>query len=112
MITPKEEKVFFSMESGGILCSDCAAGKKKVSKVSADALYTMRYIVSEQMGKLYTFRVSEGVQKELEEKRKEEERRKEQIKSNNNGSHNSTGEYTSGAVTFKDSRSTVVSSTT
>lgn len=45
------------------------------------------------------------VKKEYEEekKRKEEERRKEQINSHNNGSHNSTGEYTSGAVTFKDS---------
>ena len=63
----QEEKVFFSMESGGILCSDCAAGKKKMSQVSADALYTMRYIISEQMGKLYTFRVSESVLKELEE---------------------------------------------
>ena len=40
---------------------------------------------------------------EEEKKRQEEERRKEQIKSSNDKSYNSTGEYTDGAVTFKDS---------
>lgn len=57
---------FFSWEQNGVLCSACASGIKNALKLSGAALYTMQYIVTASLGKLYTFRVSEQVLTELE----------------------------------------------
>lgn len=62
-----EESCFFSQELHGILCQSCAMGRRDARKISASALYAMRYIVTAPMGKLYTFRVEPDVLLELEQ---------------------------------------------
>ena len=62
-----EENWFFSQEYHGILCPHCAAGQKDTRRISSSVLYTMRYIVTSPMGKLYTFNVSPDVLLELEQ---------------------------------------------
>lgn len=65
---PKEARVFFSR--GGILCSDCAAGRgytarEKGRLLSPDALYSLQFILTAPLQKLYSFRVSEEIEQEL-----------------------------------------------
>lgn len=63
----QEEGVYyFSQEDHGILCGDCAMGKREVMRISESALYAMRYMVSVPMGRLYSFTVTEEVLQELE----------------------------------------------
>ena len=62
-----EEEWFFSQEYHGLLCPQCAVGKRDARKISSSALYAMRYIATSPMGKLYTFSVSPDVLLELEQ---------------------------------------------
>ncbi|MBQ0001652.1 MAG: DNA repair protein RecO [Clostridiales bacterium] len=61
-----EDGCFISQEAHGVLCDACSRMAKDAWRISAAALYTMRYIVSVPMGKLYTFRVTDEVLSELE----------------------------------------------
>ncbi len=81
----KEEKAWFSSEEGGLLCGDCRRKRRqeKVERtrehklfseplkeevsVGTSAIYTMQYILATPLNKLFTFAVSETVQKELEQ---------------------------------------------
>lgn len=54
----------FSVESGGLLCSDCS--KVSSGYMSEGALYTMRYILSTSIDKLFRFKVSSTVLQELQ----------------------------------------------
>jgi DNA repair protein RecO (recombination protein O) len=60
------EEYFLTQEGHGILCPDCCRKVRDAKRVSHAALYTMQYIISSPMGKLYTFSVSEEVLWELE----------------------------------------------
>lgn len=62
----KEEHLsWFHIESGGTLCTECG---KKVSALPIDnsTLYTMQYIITSSIEKLYTFVVTELVLENLE----------------------------------------------
>lgn len=65
---PKEAHIFFSR--GGILCPGCAAGmgytnQEKGWLLSPDALYSLQYILTAPLPKLYSFRVSDKIEQEL-----------------------------------------------
>ena len=64
--TCPDNDVLISQEAHGILCRKCAFSHPDAYRISASALYTMRYIVSAPLGKLYGFRVTEEVLRELE----------------------------------------------
>lgn len=62
----KEDLTCFQSEAGGVLCSEC--GKKEKSMVLAEStLYTIQYIMSMPIEKLYTFRVSAPVMRQLKD---------------------------------------------
>lgn len=55
----------FSIFHDGVLCSECAKASKDVIEIDKSTLYTLQYIVYADIGKLYTFRVSDEVLQEL-----------------------------------------------
>ncbi|MGN6711149.1 DNA repair protein RecO [Anaerocolumna jejuensis] len=62
----KEELVSYKETLSGVLCKNCRTGSKDTVKISEAALYTMQYILSAPLTKLYTFTVSGEVLQELE----------------------------------------------
>ena len=58
-------ELFFSQGEHGILCADCSRMAMDRKRISAAALYAMRYIAVSPLAKLYTFTVSENVLTEL-----------------------------------------------
>ena len=66
----RENLTHFSVRRGGTFCPKCKSGQGTVS-ISDSARYTMQYIVSGTVEKLYTFRVSEEVLQELQSIMKE-----------------------------------------
>jgi len=61
-------KVYFSR--GGFLCRKCAArlissGREKGYTLSGDAVYALQFILTTSLSKLFSFRVSDAVEKEL-----------------------------------------------
>lgn len=61
-----ENPVYFSVARGGVLCADCAAKIDDAVPVDGSTIYTMQYIITAGIDKLYTFVVKEYVQNELE----------------------------------------------
>lgn len=67
----KEEgklKVYFSR--GGVLCRECAARsvrpeREKGYSLSGDAVYALQFILTTSLSRLFSFRVSDTVEKEL-----------------------------------------------
>ena len=62
-------EVYF--QAGGLLCRECAAKEEELARthpfeLSADGLYTLQFILSTPVEKLYSFLVKEEVQQELE----------------------------------------------
>lgn len=57
---------WISVDAHGVLCESCRKQAHDVRRISEAALYAMQYIVSVPLGKLYTFRVTEEVLRELE----------------------------------------------
>lgn len=58
------------LSQGGLLCTECAAKQRKYAdeyplKLSADAKYTLQYILTSPIEKLYAFTVTDKVLKEL-----------------------------------------------
>lgn len=58
-------------QAGGLLCRKCAEKERELAKVhpfelSLDGLYTVQFILSTPVEKVYSFLVAEEVQKELE----------------------------------------------
>lgn len=63
--------VRFSVKKGGVLCGDCAHRAIDVVFLNYSTLYTMQYVISAKIEKLYTFAVSGQVLKELSDLLKE-----------------------------------------
>ena len=55
----------FRAENGGLLCSNCVMKYNDYIKVSGSTIYTIQYIITSSIEKLYTFTVSEEVFNEL-----------------------------------------------
>lgn len=60
------EPVYFSQQEHGVLCRACAAGMRDAVRISGTALYAMRFIICESMGRLYSFSLKKEVLEELE----------------------------------------------
>jgi DNA repair protein RecO (recombination protein O) len=58
-------RYYFSAECGGVLCDSCRGYDRGAVSINTSTLYTMQYIISKEVEKLYTFRVTEEVQAEL-----------------------------------------------
>ena len=61
-----EDLSYFDSGSGGILCSNCTKSGGRTVHISGSAVYTLQFIISSPPEKLYTFRVSKEVLKELD----------------------------------------------
>ena len=59
-------ELYFSQDEHGILCADCSRMVMDRKRISAAALYAMRYIAVSPLAKLYTFTVRDDVLRELE----------------------------------------------
>ncbi len=57
----KEDGVIFSSRNHGILCEQCKTAAADGIRISGATLYTLQYVVSSTIEKLYTFTVSEEV---------------------------------------------------
>lgn len=60
-----EELTHFSVSANGTLCQTCKTIKKDAVALNNSTIYTLQYIISTPIGKLYTFNVSEEVMTEL-----------------------------------------------
>ncbi|MDF2908908.1 MAG: hypothetical protein K0R34_4229 [Herbinix sp.] len=58
-------RYYFSAECGGILCDSCRGYDRGAISINTSTLYTMQYIISKEVEKLFTFRITEVVQTEL-----------------------------------------------
>ena len=61
----REGKMVFSAREGGLICADCAGMISDGIVLDNSTLYTMQYIESSTIEKLYTFTVSEAVLKKM-----------------------------------------------
>lgn len=61
----KERSALFSVKKGGLICSDCMQDVADAMELDTSTLYSMQYIESSKIEKLYTFVVSEKVLHEL-----------------------------------------------
>lgn len=61
----KEELYGFSVEKSGAVCRECALAVKDMVKLNTSTFYTMQYIISSQISKLYNFNVTDDVLTEL-----------------------------------------------
>lgn len=55
----------FSTREFGMVCADCGINVNDITNISESCVYTLQYIVSSKLEKLYTFTVSDSVLKEL-----------------------------------------------
>lgn len=62
----REREKLFSVRKGGIVCVECAGEVPDAVRILPSTLYTLQYIVSSRIEKLYNFAVSEEVLCELE----------------------------------------------
>lgn len=58
---------YFSAGAGGILCEACKIIDKNAIRIQTSTLYTMQYIITREIEKLYTFKVSPEVLAELKQ---------------------------------------------
>ena len=62
----KEENLHrFSAEKGGMICDDCKSSASDLMYIGDSTVYTMQYIISSPVEKLYTFTVKKEVLDEL-----------------------------------------------
>ena len=58
-------KYYFSAEAGGLVCESCKSYYKDTVMISYSTRYTLQYILSSSINKLYHFRVTHEIQQEL-----------------------------------------------
>lgn len=63
----KERKMAFSPSKGGLVCEECAGGVRDGLRLEDSVLYTMQYVVSTPVEKLYTFTLTDKVITQLGE---------------------------------------------
>lgn len=63
----KERDKVFSVKKGGVVCVECLADKTDGVRLLPSTLYTMQYIISSKVERLYNFVVTEEVLEELED---------------------------------------------
>ncbi len=61
----KEREKVFSVQKGGLVCEQCNVNIKDGRRLRPSTLYTMQYIISSSIRKLYTFVVKDEVLEEL-----------------------------------------------
>lgn len=61
----KEGLTGFSAFMDGVVCSACKGHQKELIDISESTLYTLQYVVCTDIGKLYTFKVSDEVLQEF-----------------------------------------------
>lgn len=57
---------YFSEVNGGVLCYEDLKYDRSAKKLSTSTLYTLQYIISKDIEKLYSFKVSDEVYRELQ----------------------------------------------
>lgn len=62
----KERPVVFSVKMGGIICDECSKGVIDTMQIDTSTLYTLQYVVSSSIEKLYTFTVTDEVNRQFE----------------------------------------------
>lgn len=60
-----EDVKYFSIKNNGVICGKCKKNVSDIIELSQSALYTLQYIVCADVGKLFTFVVSEDVLSEI-----------------------------------------------
>lgn len=55
----------FSMKHSGVVCSQCQKAERDIIALNESTVYTMQYVVSREIERLYTFTVSEEVLSEF-----------------------------------------------
>lgn len=71
LVCGKENVHTVYLKAGGLICEDCAKKDQSISqsyplRLGSDALYTLQFILSTDLKKLYSFQVSDSVLAELE----------------------------------------------
>lgn len=61
----RERPKIFSVRKGGLLCDECRSGVIDGIRLEQSTLYSMQYIKSTEIEKLYTFNVTDKVLKQL-----------------------------------------------
>lgn len=61
----EEENHYFNSEAGGLVCKNCSKSTTSNIRVNDSTIYTMQYINTSTIEKLYTFTVSKEVMVEL-----------------------------------------------
>ena len=61
----RERTAVFSVLRGGLICSECQAGVADGIVLETSTLYTLQFVLSSSIERLYTFTVSDQVLKEL-----------------------------------------------
>lgn len=62
----KENLLYFSVKRGGALCSTCCGEVPDAVRMDESTMYTMQYVISSGIEKLYRFSVSDRVLEELQ----------------------------------------------
>jgi len=65
LVESETNKYYFSAESGGLVCESCKSYYKDVVMISYSTRYTLQYILSSSLNKLYHFTVTPEIQQEL-----------------------------------------------
>lgn len=63
----EKELRYFHVSSGGTLCESCGRQMAHIRELDQSTLYTLQYIITEKIEKLYTFKVSDDVLNNLEQ---------------------------------------------
>ena len=61
----KEDLRGFTVDKSGAVCSECMAQSKDTIEINTSTFYTMQYIISSPVSKLYSFTVTDEVMTEL-----------------------------------------------